>query len=56
MFARDPSPPQTDADDAADAEATADDRAGRIISPKAVLAWIKSWGTRDELRSPEIGG
>jgi hypothetical protein len=25
MFARDPSPPQTDADDAADAEATADD-------------------------------
>jgi predicted transcriptional regulator len=55
MLARDPTPPETDLDDAADAEAMADYRAGRVVSHKAVMAWIKSWGTRSELPSPQIG-
>jgi predicted transcriptional regulator len=43
------------ADEAADVEAMADYQAGRVISHKAVMAWIKSWGTPDELPSPQIG-
>ena len=56
MLARDPSPPEIDPDDAAaDAEAMADYQAGRVISHKAVMAWVKSWGTPEELPSPQIG-
>jgi predicted transcriptional regulator len=43
------------ADEAEDDEAMADYQAGRVISHKAVMAWIKSWGTPDELPSPQIG-
>lgn len=29
--------------------------AGRTISGEAVLAWIRSWGTENELPPPECG-
>jgi predicted transcriptional regulator len=57
MLAHQPSQAEIEAaaDEAADAEAMADYKAGRVISHKAVMAWIKSWGTPDELPSPQIG-
>lgn len=43
------------AEAAADAEAEADFEAGRVVSHEAVMRWIKSWGTPDELPPPECG-
>lgn len=37
------------------AEAEADFAAGRVISNEAMMRWIKSWGTPDELPPPECG-
>lgn len=37
------------------AEADADIAAGRVISHQAMLRWIKSWGTPDELPPPQCG-
>lgn len=37
------------------AEAEADIAAGRVISNEAVMRWIKSWGTPDELPPPRCG-
>lgn len=42
-------------DDAAIAEGLADLDAGRIISHDAMKAWLLSWGTPNELPSPDIG-
>jgi len=44
-----------DQDDEArlDAEAVADYRAGRIVPHDKVAAWLKSWGTPNELSCPE---
>ncbi|CAN1490761.1 COG3905 Predicted transcriptional regulator [Caulobacteraceae bacterium] len=44
-----------EAEAAADAEAEADFAAGRFISHEAVMRWVKSWGTPDELPPPECG-
>jgi predicted transcriptional regulator len=55
MLVRDQALPLADADEAADAEAMADYEGGRVISHKAVMTWIKSWGALDELPSPQIG-
>lgn len=44
-----------DAEAAADAEAEADVAAGRVISHKAVKAWLLSWGTPHELPTPCVG-
>jgi predicted transcriptional regulator len=38
-----------------DAEAEADIAAGRVISHGAVRAWLRSWGTADELPTPRVG-
>ena len=35
-----------------DAEAMTDYRAGRVVPHAKVAAWIKSWGTDDELPCP----
>jgi predicted transcriptional regulator len=40
---------------AADAAAEADFAAGRVISHKAMKAWLSSWGTPDELPPPKVG-
>jgi hypothetical protein len=37
------------------AEAEADIAAGRVVSNEAVMSWIKSWGTPDELPPPQCG-
>lgn len=37
------------------AEAEADIAAGRVISNEAVMRWIRSWGTENELPPPECG-
>jgi len=42
------------AEAAADAEAEADFEAGRVISHEAVMRWIKSWGSPDELPPPGV--
>ena len=55
MLARDISSPETDAVDAADVEAMADFKAGRVISHQVMLDWILSWGTADERPSPQVG-
>ena len=39
----------------ADERAEADIAAGRVISHEAMMRWIKSWGTPDELPPPECG-
>jgi predicted transcriptional regulator len=36
-------------------EAEAAARAGRVISHDAVVAWLRSWGTRGELPRPKGG-
>ena len=43
------------AEEAADARAEADVAAGRVISHKAMKAWLLSWGTSDELPPPRVG-
>lgn len=37
------------------AEALADVAAGRVISHRAMKAWLLSWGTPDELPPPQVG-
>ena len=37
------------------AEALADVAAGRVISHKAMKAWLLSWGAPDELPPPQVG-
>lgn len=44
-----------DAEERMIAEAEADFTAGRVISNEAMMRWIKSWGTPDELPPPECG-
>ncbi|WP_174301853.1 CopG family transcriptional regulator [Caulobacter sp. S45] len=44
-----------DAEAAADAEGLADIEAGRTVSGEAVVRWIRSWFTDDELPTPRIG-
>jgi predicted transcriptional regulator len=44
-----------EAEAAADAEAEADVAAGRLISHRAIKAWVLSWGTENELPPPEVG-
>ena len=39
----------------ADERAEADIAAGRVISHEAMMRWIKSWGTPDELPPPKCG-
>ena len=36
-------------------EAIADLDAGRFVSHEAVVRWLKSWGTPDELPPPKCG-
>ncbi len=52
---RDPEPEDEDAEAAADAEAMAEIDAGRFISNKAIMSWLRSWGTANELPPPEVG-
>ena len=40
---------------AADERAEADFKAGRVISHRAMTAWLLSWGASEELPLPEIG-
>ncbi|WP_245863878.1 CopG family transcriptional regulator [Caulobacter mirabilis] len=42
-------------DERAIAEAEADIAAGRVISNEAVMRWVRSWGTENELPPPECG-
>ena len=44
-----------DAEAAADAQADADEAAGRTISHEAMKAWLLSWGTLNELPRPKVG-
>ncbi|MDP1736442.1 MAG: CopG family transcriptional regulator [Caulobacter sp.] len=37
------------------AEADADIAAGRVISHEAMMRWVRSWGTPDELPPPQCG-
>jgi predicted transcriptional regulator len=37
---------------AVDAEGLADLQAGRVVSDDAMRAWLRSWGTPDELPPP----
>ena len=41
--------------DVRDLKAMADIEAGRYVSHEAVVRWLRSWGTDDELPSPECG-
>jgi cell division protein FtsX len=38
-----------------DLEAIADIEAGRFISHEAMVRWLESWGTENELPPPECG-
>jgi len=52
-----PKPIDADIDDAtADAEALAAFKAGRTVSHDKVKAWLRSWGTANELPAPKIPG
>ncbi len=56
MLAQQPSPAEIEAaDEAADDEAMAEYEAKGGISHKAIMAWVESWGTPNELPSPQIG-
>jgi predicted transcriptional regulator len=58
MLDRPPSPDEIDAaadDDAADEDAIAEYNAKGGISHAAIMAWVGSWGTKDERPPPEIG-
>ena len=41
--------------DARDRKAMADMDAGRFVSHEAVMRWLQSWGTDDELPPPKCG-
>ncbi|MDO9078357.1 MAG: CopG family transcriptional regulator [Brevundimonas sp.] len=41
--------------DARELKAMADIDAGRFITHEAVVRWLKSWGTADELPPPKCG-
>lgn len=41
--------------DARERKAMADMDAGRFITHEAVVRWLKSWGTADELPPPKCG-
>ncbi len=41
--------------DAREQKAMADIDAGRFITHEAVMLWLKSWGTADELPPPKCG-
>ena len=43
------------AEAAADARAMADVKAGRFVSNEAVMRWLRSWGTPNELPPPKCG-
>jgi len=45
--------PDEAAEAAADAAADAEIEAGQFVSNDRVVAWLKSWGTPDELPCPE---
>jgi len=49
------SPEEEAAFRAAVREGIADADAGRLISGEAVLAWLRSWGTENELPPPKCG-
>jgi predicted transcriptional regulator len=56
MLHHDPSPSEIAADnDAADDEAMAEYQAKGGISHEAIMAWVGSWGTVDELPPPNVG-
>jgi predicted transcriptional regulator len=57
MLAQQPAPAEIDAtdDEAADNEAIAEYEAKGGISHEAIMAWVESWGTPNELPSPQIG-
>lgn len=40
---------------AADARAMDDIKAGRFVSNEAVVRWLRSWGTPNELPPPKCG-
>jgi predicted transcriptional regulator len=42
----------SDEDAAADARADADIKAGRGVPHEEVVAWLKKWGTLDEVPAP----
>jgi predicted transcriptional regulator len=44
-----------EAEERAIREAEAAIREGRVISHEAVVRWLKSWGTPDELPPPKCG-
>ena len=49
-----PKPPESTPEDAAaDAQALADLKAGRTVDHETVKAWLRSWGTADELPPPD---
>lgn len=41
--------------DEADLAGIADIEAGRVVSNEAVIRWIESWGTENELPRPKCG-
>lgn len=41
--------------DAREQKAMADIDAGRFVTHEAVVRWLKSWGTEDELPPPKCG-
>ncbi len=41
--------------DAREQKAMADMDAGRFVTHEAVVRWLKSWGTADELPPPKCG-
>ena len=44
-----------EADEADDAEGLADLDAGRVVTGGAVVRWLRSWGTAEELPPPAVG-
>jgi predicted transcriptional regulator len=57
MLAHQPSPAEIEAaaDEAEDDEAMAEYEAKGGISHEAIIAWVESWGTPNELPRPQIG-
>ena len=44
-----------EAEAAADAEGLADLETGRVVTHRAMKAWLQSWGTPGETPAPEVG-